>query len=898
MVPSYYFRVQARDYHYNLSPWSEGGPARVEDKPPVIWLEVIPELSRSNFAVWWVGDDVGGSGIESTHIQYRDTAIGLWTDWLTNTTNTANPFDGLSGHTYEFRSRARDKAGNVSAWPAEAEIWTTVASGTIRGQVSNNRGAPAADFSMAGLPPLLRYEFYPTPAAYSGLYDTPSVVYSLTVSSSSYNALPTIKLPGRGASILDIWFPPADNSVNNWGFELSSLSDQDWWTTGNYTPLLSTAFAHSGSQSILLGALPISDWMTETLLAPHAGLVEQIRSVTDNQGVIHAVWENLAGNYSLIYARRLTTGIWEGFEVIQQGQSTPPAPDLAIDTSGDLHLTWVKEDTNYNVVYATKPNGSTSWSNPTLMATLSDYYHRPHVVTNDHGSVYLVWDSGGETFFRVKDNLGTWTDTYPFGSQSSRKTVEQVIAGRNNDAHVLVFEAGALTLEYSRLTLAGEVSSERITLTGHLHPNVGLNIGRPAPILLDSSGNLVVVWGYGDGLCARRKSPEAIWTARVCQQSYGGSSEIYAAMDDEDVIHILWRTGGYHEIGYTSLSPNMQWQGITILDRAESILSMGYTATGIYIDQLGTMYATWIHGGSQTLTPYYSVKPEGGSWSQIRPLTNRYSHNHYLNFLELSPGRVHLLFQDPSGVYFFDPKLPDHAGNSTIQQRIDIPGSMVNPTLSYLTLEYDAKEGLNDGLIAVSVQDALTTTRLLPGGRGEGIWNQRWVDLSPWSGQAITLTMSITQEVGMPWRYVFLDEVTLGSSYADAWIQATSLPQYALPGETIHLLIDYGNHSPVLTGTGSISLTLPADLQFVAASPAPSGQNNQELSWDIAELPTSNLPATIVLTATISTSSPAFTQLEIPVSIGITQPEIELANNAVDVSVYLWRSLYMPMVAR
>jgi hypothetical protein len=79
-----------------------------------------PTLS---FPVSWTGADAA-SGIANYDVQYR-VGGGGWLTWLSNTTATSMSFGpGLPGggtvhrgETYRFRSRARDNAGNVEAWP-------------------------------------------------------------------------------------------------------------------------------------------------------------------------------------------------------------------------------------------------------------------------------------------------------------------------------------------------------------------------------------------------------------------------------------------------------------------------------------------------------------------------------------------------------------------------------------------------------------------------------------------------------------------------------------------------------------------------------------------------------------------------------------------------------------
>jgi hypothetical protein len=68
-----------------------------------------------DFYVWWWGWD-NLSDIASYDVQYRDGSGGTWTALLTDTTDTYYRFVGQDGHTYYFRTRARDYAGNMGTY--------------------------------------------------------------------------------------------------------------------------------------------------------------------------------------------------------------------------------------------------------------------------------------------------------------------------------------------------------------------------------------------------------------------------------------------------------------------------------------------------------------------------------------------------------------------------------------------------------------------------------------------------------------------------------------------------------------------------------------------------------------------------------------------------------------
>ena len=121
-----YFARTAREQIGYIS--AESGRVSVRVSPPdttppvsqVVWLP--PFVGARSFLVSWSGsDEAGGSGLDSFDVQYRvDT--GPWIDWKVATAQSSavfGPTDPVaveSGKTYYFRSRARDRAGNVGVY--------------------------------------------------------------------------------------------------------------------------------------------------------------------------------------------------------------------------------------------------------------------------------------------------------------------------------------------------------------------------------------------------------------------------------------------------------------------------------------------------------------------------------------------------------------------------------------------------------------------------------------------------------------------------------------------------------------------------------------------------------------------------------------------------------------
>ncbi len=101
----------------------------LDDKtPPSSQVLPLPVWSsNTELPIRWAGEDnPKGAGIASYDIQVRIAPNGEWTDWKTATSETSASYIGEDGYTYEFRSRARDAAGNVEEWPQQADTYTTI----------------------------------------------------------------------------------------------------------------------------------------------------------------------------------------------------------------------------------------------------------------------------------------------------------------------------------------------------------------------------------------------------------------------------------------------------------------------------------------------------------------------------------------------------------------------------------------------------------------------------------------------------------------------------------------------------------------------------------------------------------------------------------------------------
>jgi hypothetical protein len=156
---------------------------------PSCQVQALPATTyESVFQVNWSGAD-NAAGVRSYDIQYRDSGRGAWIDWLlaVPAAKTYELFTGQPGHTYAFRCRATDNAGNTGNYPGSGDTstkvdpaarpptpWWNTSYGSKRSiVVLNNMGGLALP---AGYPALLHFDGTTTPTAaeiYNASQSTP-----------------------------------------------------------------------------------------------------------------------------------------------------------------------------------------------------------------------------------------------------------------------------------------------------------------------------------------------------------------------------------------------------------------------------------------------------------------------------------------------------------------------------------------------------------------------------------------------------------------------------------------------------------------------------------------------------------------------------------------------------
>ena len=492
---TYYFRCRARDWAGNVEIWPANPDASttVEALAPVTTVEALASYSKGTITVAWGGADPGGSGIESYDVQLRDGAGGAWTDWHLGTGATQADFEGETGHTYSFRSRGADRAGNVEAWPpGEGDTATTFYTWAISGSLRDNRGTPVMGVEVSLAPEPLVVLPSDSEGRYAAYEAAASGSYIATWEKAGYGALPSTVFGGVRDARADMTLPPADNAVQNGGFETGSL-EPDWAVQGDEVEVLGGVARHSGAYGVRLGLeRPLVSEPLQLSSTDDAGLPQV---AVDGSGGVHVVWQDYTG-WPLIpeiqYRLRAPDGTWLAVEDVSDDFDVPSLnPQLAVEAGGTAHVVWC----GYDAVYyrGRAPDGT--WSTSEIIGPrAADMDSLPHLVAGTDGSAHLVWESAGDILYATRPSGGAWTSPLNLSQNAGESRMPRLALDPTGNAYAAWHDnsSGTYDVYCARRSTDGTWSGpENLSNTS--------GVSAFPQVQADSSGVVHVLWGEGDG---------------------------------------------------------------------------------------------------------------------------------------------------------------------------------------------------------------------------------------------------------------------------------------------------------------------------------------------------------------------------------------------------------------
>ncbi len=289
----------------------------------------------------------------------------------------------------------------------------------------------------------------------------------------------------------------------------------------------------------------------------------------DHYGNIHVVWNDdtdgtWGSDYEIMYCNYSISSGWSIAKVISDGymgeywnDGFSIYPDIAIDSSGNIHVVWIDDTdgiwgSDYEIMY-TSYSPSTGWANITVISDgYNDIYWndgsslQPSITTDNDDKIHVVWED---------ETIGIWgTDT---------------------------------EIMYTSYSTSTGWSNATIISDGHNNIYWNQEYSIDPDIAIDSSNKIHVVWEDNtDGIWG--SDPEIMYTSytstsgwslpTVVSDGYMGDywnneASEYAsiAIDPSDSIHIAWQDetngiwGDDLEIIYAYFSEGDGWSNATVI---------------------------------------------------------------------------------------------------------------------------------------------------------------------------------------------------------------------------------------------------------------------------------------------------------------------------------------------
>ena len=321
--------------------------------PPQARLRPLPRYLRTtdgSFLVEWSGEDVGNAGLANFDVQYH-TGDGDWKLWRMETTQVGEWLNGALGTSYSFRVRARDHAGNLSAWYEGDGATATLYTWAINGQVRDVREQPLPLAMLELEPPAFDGNSADLQGRYALHCADNRWQYRLRALRTGYQPLTTTWFFGnQDANGYDIYLP-VNNLIENGDFEADGLVG--WQTFGGSLPRRA-GVPHSGMWGALLGQ------MLEMSTARFPGQERALSMAADSHGTIHGLYITYVdGIPRVAYTNKPAEGAWAE-PLLLTGISSDQAT-LVVDSNDIVHVVWVEyrgEVTGHVYVYrARQTNG-------------------------------------------------------------------------------------------------------------------------------------------------------------------------------------------------------------------------------------------------------------------------------------------------------------------------------------------------------------------------------------------------------------------------------------------------------------------------------------------------------------------------------------------------------------
>ena len=881
---TYYFRSRAWDRGGNGEAWQEGYDAytTVETLPPETAVDPLPELSPYHLPLTWGGTDPGGSGVATYDVQFA-MSPGGYSDWLSDTPDTSGVLGVLPGETYYFRSRGRDRAGNLEEWPAgPGDAWTTAYSSRLSGTVRDHTGTPVGGASVTVVPEPLAS--YPSgrDGAYSAYIALLEGTYSAAWEKTGYGDLPPASFGAMADAPFNVVLPPADNGVVDWGFESGDLLPA-WLPGGSHPPAVSGDARHTGAFGAALGR-PIT-WAPAETVSSHSYNRHLPVLAVDAQDTVHILWSP-PNERVYLYRQRRPDGTWSAVETVSSTDYIPEQGRLAVDPAGTPHVVWVDgPGFSDDIFYSSRSNGGI-WSTPLNLSNDADRIGVPNTAFTADGVLNVAWAVNEATVRLVQRHPdGTWTDPTAIPGQSGA-TRWNMAPGGDGSLHVVWYKS-TTGIGHARRDASGSWSGvAAVAPAGTLLDDLN--------VAVDGSGTAHVTWvDFGASpILHRQRSQAGDWsgTATISGDMVVNGTSL--AVSQQGTAHSVWRDPAvlYHawlQADGSWTEPALVSDEVSWLLRPQIAIEPGGAVRLVWVDYYGVWTARWQDGDWSETEAVYQPEPGQQMLSEAVHTLGPQLRTHIVCATQLAG-------HEDSDLHYIATGLVRQPEDSVLEQAVVVPAGG-QPWLSFL---YRLNKAWPEGPagLRVTLDNGSGPVELLAAADRTPDWTHASLNLVPWAGQPVTLSLTLSQEAGRLPVELALDEVTLGNAYPDVWVTKSALP-IVPPGGLAAFTLAYGNTGGAPAYGVVLTDTLPAGLAFVSAEPPPA-TTQPFLTWQVGDLQARAGTFTVALRALASPDLPQGTTLTNEVTIGSASLELEALNNVAHAKVLIGHAIFLPMALK
>ncbi|HWQ83278.1 MAG TPA: fibronectin type III domain-containing protein, partial [Anaerolineales bacterium] len=895
------FRIRGEDHAGNREDWPATPDAvtRIESHPPHTSFIDPPAYARTGGLLYYQAADVGGSQVANYDVQRFNNDTQTWEMLASETTSTEIGVGGLPGTSWTVRVRARDTAGNEEPWPQAGDpgyhtvgVYTAAIYGTAHAATGN----PVSGVEVAVADgTLLAQENSDPGGAYASfvIYDT---VIQAAFSKPGYGGLPWSTYAGFLDYKLDLYLPPADNLVQDSDLVLGLASPASPWAVGGtlpITPAASQEPCHTGSCAAL-GSTSLIFTPFETVF-PAALQTVDLRTYAASDNSLHLIAHM---GTDLYYRQRTAAGTWLPYETIHTAAANfILAAEVKTDASGVAHLIYLH---NGQVFYIQRSLAG-AWSSPRRISgeanANSDWSISDLLQVDAQGGVHAMWQCNWDGLYSDV----CYARRTPAGSWSAPEVVESV-QGAHMQIRFRLTSSGIVHAAWSRESSSPPaILYARRSVDGTWSSPVELGQFSDYAELrftfeLDASQRPMVAWvvygGFQNFLIRQRwQQANGSWSA-LQERDLGIYYTYYPyaklAYDSQARLHMLFGNDFHYFI--LPRSGELERRGVIVPDLFE-VNDFSLAPDGkIHLvyrlnNRVGAVYSL-LEGGEIRETLFFTdfFAPTDAPWM----------------FVDASQTPHFLYHRDEilggEQVYVWDHTTRARAASAEtgeLSQTVTIPGGMNQAGLSLLYLLKGGQAAGSTGLSAwIEAGDG--TQEMWHTHTGSIDWQHAWVDVSDYAGETVRVILRMDQAAGEVRMFGYLDEVSLGTGYGDAWLGVDAQERKVRPDEPFAVEIPYGNQGGFALPGGVIEVSLPAGLELLDSSLACTG--GPAVYSCAAGTLAARAEGVLSLSLRSTPGAPAFQRLEIGLRLATTGSELELLNNQGILGVRLANELFVPAI--